>query len=400
MWEVEVVSDTMVICMNVEDYVYETPRNVSVAFSENSVDFVSARDEFAFLGDITMSPTPSVTPSLSVSMTLLPSGVVRPSPSVSPSASMTPSVSMSFEMTATPTPSTSLPVAGPTPKEEDGIPDFIWAAFGVAIIIFVVLLLGIAILLIQRRRGASAFNQSNFFPDSSPSGGGGVQDPNAIPLKEIKDLVQIEKGSFGVIYEAKWRGTKIAVKKLPSAMNDKLMKEFYQEAALMRALRHPNILQYLGVAQSGSDVCICMEFMSNGSLYRLLHRPDSSYSRRRIKAICMDTVRGMNYLHQQSPPIVHRDLKSHNLLVDSHWTVKVCDFGLSRITEHNQTMTACGTPSWTTPEVLRNERYTTKADVYGFGVVVWEMFARADPFPGKFSSFHILLSSFYSFSLL
>jgi serine/threonine protein kinase len=69
--------------------------------------------------------------------------------------------------------------------------------------------------------------------------------------------------------------------------------------------------------------------------------------------------------------------------VNEHWRVKVCDFGLSRIiVQANATMTACGTPSWTAPEVLRNEKYTTKADVYGFGIVVWEMFARADPFPG------------------
>ena len=69
--------------------------------------------------------------------------------------------------------------------------------------------------------------------------------------------------------------------------------------------------------------------------------------------------------------------------MDANWRVKVCDFGLSKlIVKANATMTACGTPSWTAPEVLRNERYTTKADVYGFGIVIWEMFSRADPFPG------------------
>ena len=122
--------------------------------------------------------------------------------------------------------------------------------------------------------------------------------------------------------------------------------------------------------------------MPLGSLYRILHKPKSSFSKKKVKSICLDCARGMNYLHQQSPPIIHRDLKSHNLLVDKFWNVKVCDFGLSRMIAQNQTMTACGTPSWTAPEVLRNERYTTKADVYSFGVVVWEMFARADPFPG------------------
>lgn len=68
--------------------------------------------------------------------------------------------------------------------------------------------------------------------------------------------------------------------------------------------------------------------------------------------------------------------------MDQHYNVKVCDFGLSRIHADNKTMTACGTPSWTAPEVLRNERYTSKADVYSYAIVVWELFARRDPFPG------------------
>lgn len=139
-------------------------------------------------------------------------------------------------------------------------------------------------------------------------------DPNSIPIHEIKNLRQIEKGSFGVIYEATWRGTIIAVKKLPQNMNQKLLKEFYSEAALMRSLRHPNILQYLGIANSGGEISICMEFMARGSLYRLLHT-NSDFSRSKIKSICLDTAKGMNYLHQHRPPIIHRDLKSHNLLV-------------------------------------------------------------------------------------
>jgi serine/threonine-protein kinase CTR1 len=67
-----------------------------------------------------------------------------------------------------------------------------------------------------------------------------------------------------VIYKASWRGTTIAVKKLPSNMSSKFLREFYQEAALMRSLRHPNILQYLGIATSAGEISICMEYMSQG----------------------------------------------------------------------------------------------------------------------------------------
>jgi serine/threonine protein kinase len=73
----------------------------------------------------------------------------------------------------------------------------------------------------------------------------------------------------------------------------------------------------------------------------------------------------MSYLHNMNPPIIHRDLKSHNLLVARDWRVKVADFGLSKVLEHAvATLTACGTPSWTAPEVIRHQNYDTLADVY------------------------------------
>ena len=290
----------------------------------------------------------------------------------------------------------------PDDSDDGPIPDYIWAAIAIVVIVLCILVSGIIVIVYQakskKKRKPQNGNQKNLqYPEDTDelliagerssmikSETAHLDDPNFIPFEEITNLKQIEKGSFGVIFEANWRGTKIAVKKLPASMTDKLKNEFFQEATLMRSLRHPNILQYLGISQTGKEVCICMEFMPRGSLYRILHHANSSFSRSKIKAVCLDTARGMNYLHQQKPPIIHRDLKTHNLLVDRHWQVKVCDFGLSRITSQNQTMTACGTPSWTAPEVLRNERYTTKADIYGFGIVVWEMFARADPFPGEF----------------
>jgi serine/threonine protein kinase len=96
----------------------------------------------------------------------------------------------------------------------------------------------------------------------------------------------------------------------------------------------------------------------------------------RVRRIAVDAAKGMAYLHYRNPAIIHRDLKSHNLLVDENWKVKVCDFGLSRIYGDTQgnAMTACGTPCWTAPEILRNSHYTTKADVYSFGIVLWVCF--------------------------
>ncbi|KAL3579435.1 hypothetical protein D5086_020939 [Populus alba] len=89
----------------------------------------------------------------------------------------------------------------------------------------------------------------------------------------------------------------------------------------------------------------------------------------------------MNYLHQFRPPIIHRDLKSLNLLVDSAYKVKICDFGLSRskAKTYISSTDAAGTPEWMAPEVLRNEQSNEKSDVYSFGVVLWELMTLQHP---------------------
>ncbi|PKI48073.1 hypothetical protein CRG98_031517 [Punica granatum] len=91
--------------------------------------------------------------------------------------------------------------------------------------------------------------------------------------------------------------------------------------------------------------------------------------------MALDIARGMNYLHHFNPPIIHRDLKSSNLLVDRNWNVKVADFGLSRLKHETflTTKTGKGTPQWMAPEVLRHEPSDEKSDVYSFGVIMWEL---------------------------
>jgi serine/threonine protein kinase len=98
--------------------------------------------------------------------------------------------------------------------------------------------------------------------------------------------------------------------------------------------------------------------------------------------LALDIAKGMLFLHSCRPIVLHRDLKSQNILLDSDFHCKVCDFGISRAATTMNTMTAVGTPQWMSPEVLRNERYSEKADVYAYGVVLWELLTRTPPFKG------------------
>ncbi|KAG9133843.1 hypothetical protein Leryth_023155 [Lithospermum erythrorhizon] len=152
----------------------------------------------------------------------------------------------------------------------------------------------------------------------------------------------------------------------------------------MRRLRHPNVVLFMGAVTRPPNLSIITEFLPRGSLYRIIHRPHGQIDERRRIKMALDVARGMNCLHTSTPTIVHRDLKSPNLLVDKNWNVKVCDFGLSRL-KHNTFLSSkstAGTPEWMAPEVLRNEPSNEKCDVYSFGVILWELATLRLPWSG------------------
>lgn len=187
---------------------------------------------------------------------------------------------------------------------------------------------------------------------------------------------QVGQGSCGTVYHALWYGSDVAVKVFSrQEYSEDVIFSFRQEVSLMKRLRHPNILLFMGAVTSPERLCIVTEFLPRGSLFRLLQRNMGKLDWRRRIHMALDVARGVNYLHHCNPPIIHRDLKSSNLLVDKNWTVKVGDFGLSRLKRETYltTKTGKGTPQWMAPEVLRNEPSDEKADIYSFGVILWEL---------------------------
>lgn len=111
--------------------------------------------------------------------------------------------------------------------------------------------------------------------------------------------------------------------------------------------------------------------------------PKGTWPWQLVKRVACGAARGMAYLHSGNPPVLHRDLKSANLLLDESYTTKVCDFGLSRVKAQERSMTGnCGTVQWMAPEVLANQSYNEKADVYSFGIILWELLSRECPYDG------------------
>ncbi|EQC29266.1 TKL protein kinase [Saprolegnia diclina VS20] len=196
----------------------------------------------------------------------------------------------------------------------------------------------------------------------------------------------IGTGRSGQTFSGIWRGTFIAAKVINvshhnQSLSDEILSEFYREVAVVSRLRHPNIVLFLGVAINPPKYCLVFEFMQSGALTDLIRqrKPTPIDFFRIAREIAM----GMNYLHLCS--IMHRDLKSGNVLLDAYGTVKISDFGLSCVLEigHSSDLTAeTGTYRWMAPEVIGHEPYSMKADVYSYGVILWEMIAKEQPFKG------------------
>ncbi|KAL6578953.1 copper transport protein ctr1 [Orobanche minor] len=153
-----------------------------------------------------------------------------------------------------------------------------------------------------------------------------------------------------------------------------------QLVAIMKRLRHPNIVLFMGAVTEPPNLSIVTEYLSRGSLYRLLHKPGAkeALDERRRLSMAYDVAKGMNYLHKCNPPIV-RDLKSPNLLVDRKSTVKVCDFGLSRLKAKTFLPSKSAAGTWMAPEVLRDEPSNENLDLYSFGVILWELMTLPQP---------------------
>ncbi|XP_047148388.1 LOW QUALITY PROTEIN: serine/threonine-protein kinase STY17-like [Vigna umbellata] len=172
-----------------------------------------------------------------------------------------------------------------------------------------------------------------------------------LDTNQLKYENKVGSGSFGDLYRGTYCSQDVAIKVLkPERISTDMLKEFAQEVYIMRKIRHKNVVQFIGACTRPPNLCIVTEFMSRGSLYDFLHKQRGVFKLPSLLKVAIDVSKGMNYLHQNN--IIHRDLKTANLLMDENEVVKVADFGVARVQTQSGVMTAeTGTYRWMAPEV-------------------------------------------------
>ncbi|CAG6016691.1 unnamed protein product [Menidia menidia] len=232
-----------------------------------------------------------------------------------------------------------------------------------------------------------------------PAAAGSVGVPEQVPSPPVRipfgELVLEEiigVGGFGKVYRGTWNDQEVAVKAARHDPDEDITAtagSVKQEAKLFSMLQHPNIIKLEGVCLEEPNLCLVMEYARGGTLNRAL-------TGRRIPPHILvnwavQIARGMQYLHEEAVvPIIHRDLKSSNILLlevienddIGRKTLKITDFGLAREWHKTTKMSAAGTYSWMAPEVIKSSLFSKGSDVWSYGVLLWELLTGEVPYRG------------------
>ena len=244
--------------------------------------------------------------------------------------------------------------------------------------------------------------------------------------QEVKIAECVGDGGFGKVFRGDWQGTAVAVKRLHRQdLSQEVLDAMKDEIGVMTRLHHPNIVMLMGMCTAPPWISVVTEFLGKparttdgatayvATVHQLLHGTVTKLTNRHIKSFSLDVARGMSYLHNCLPPIIHRDLKSANLLLTASLQVKIADFGTAStrtaLTRRGKNMTpeeimateagladegddaddddddaeqVATTMAYAAPELMVGGNVGLPCDVFSFGVVMWELFTREKPWDG------------------
>lgn len=202
--------------------------------------------------------------------------------------------------------------------------------------------------------------------------------------REFDDKLVIGQGGFGKVYGCCIRVEKtihaVAIKRL-DCMSNQGAAEFKAEIEMLSKLRHCHLVSLIGFCEDNKEMILVYEYMPHGTLYDHIHKADTPLSWMQRLKIAIGAARGLDYLHTgigTQHGIIHRDVKSFNILLDDNWEAMISDFGLSKIGPTNQSVSYIdasikGTFGYLDPEYFYTGKLTSKTDVFAFGVVLFEI---------------------------
>eukprot|EP00933_Yihiella_yeosuensis_P060609 TRINITY_DN6335_c0_g2_i1.p1 TRINITY_DN6335_c0_g2~~TRINITY_DN6335_c0_g2_i1.p1 ORF type:complete len:693 (-),score=101.25 TRINITY_DN6335_c0_g2_i1:65-2143(-) len=205
-----------------------------------------------------------------------------------------------------------------------------------------------------------------------------LTEPEKVRYRDLDFVERLGQGEFGEVFRGRYRSEQVAIKQLffDENMTEMVIQDLAREIESFRHLNHKRLVRFIGACLEMPHLCLITEYMPGGSLHHLLHVRRTLLPFHHAVNMCLQIADGVMYLHAQNPTIVHRDLKSLNVVLDLSLNIKICDFGLTESMErtHITKKNNGGSPRYMAPELFDcKTKITEKIDVWAMGCIFVEI---------------------------